>query len=150
MSKKRNKRRGHFCWCCGRLRPNERFSGSGHARHLCKECSRLGATELNYRQAVRNLERHVTWEGIIGRKRRKSFERFLSHPDERIRKYAEQLAAEDVKERAFLREMEREWEEDDPEGCEIEPESPCEDEHGGATGNQPRETDDIVDDEIPF
>ena len=56
----------------------------------------LGKAELNYRQAVRNLERHVTWEGIIGRKRRKSFEKFLSHPDERIREYAVQLVAEDV------------------------------------------------------
>src|SRR5437773_7843989 len=32
---------GHFCWMCQRHRPNEAFSGKGHARHLCKECARL-------------------------------------------------------------------------------------------------------------
>jgi hypothetical protein len=48
-----SKRRGQFCWCCGRRRPNERFSGAGHARHLCKDCQKLGAEELTYRQAVR-------------------------------------------------------------------------------------------------
>lgn len=32
---------GHFCWMCERSRPNEAFSGSGHRRHLCRECSRL-------------------------------------------------------------------------------------------------------------
>lgn len=110
----------------------------------------MGAAELNYRQAVRNLERHVTWEGIIGRKHRKSFERFLSHPDERIRKYAEQLAAEDVKERAFLREMEREWDEVDPEGCEFEPSHQRENEHGGTLSSIPPEIEDISDDDIPF
>jgi hypothetical protein len=34
------------------MRPNERFSGRGHARHLCKECAKLGQEELAYRQAV--------------------------------------------------------------------------------------------------
>jgi hypothetical protein len=33
------KRRGHFCWMCGRVRPNEKFSGSGHRDHVCKECA---------------------------------------------------------------------------------------------------------------
>lgn len=150
MSKKHKKRRGHFCWCCGGLRPNENFSGRGHARHLCRDCATLGKAELNYRQAVRNLERNVTFEGIIGRKRRKSFEKFLSHPDERIRKYAEHLAAEDVKARAFLREMEREWEEGEPEGCEFDPDYTYEDEQGGTITSQTHETEGTSHDDIPF
>jgi len=76
MSRKKRKRMqpGHFCWACGRWRANERFSGRGHARHLCRDSSELGADELACRQALRNLERCMTWEGIIPRKRRKSFE----------------------------------------------------------------------------
>lgn len=31
---------GHYCWMCGRVRPNEKFSGSGHQRHLCRECAK--------------------------------------------------------------------------------------------------------------
>jgi len=46
MSKKR-KKRGHFCWACGRHRPNEKFSGKGHSNHLCKECSHGSKDKLN-------------------------------------------------------------------------------------------------------
>src|SRR5580692_6802997 len=85
-----SKGRGHFCWCCGRMRPNERFSGGGHTRHVCKECHRLGSEELTYRQAVRNIDRMLTWEtGRVKRKHRNNFARFLHHPNERVRRYAE-------------------------------------------------------------
>lgn len=30
--------RGHYCRVCGRIRANERFSGKGHARHVCRDC----------------------------------------------------------------------------------------------------------------
>ena len=90
------------------MRPNEKFSGSGHARHLYRDCSKLERTELQYRQDLRNLERLVTWEGIIGRKKRKAFNRFLEHPDARIRRYAEEIANDDIKARSCLRSLENE------------------------------------------
>lgn len=31
---------GHYCRICGRRRANEKFSGRGHARHICKDCER--------------------------------------------------------------------------------------------------------------
>jgi hypothetical protein len=103
---KKRKKRGHYCWCCRRIRPNERFCGSGHARHLCRDCSKLDPSELQYGQDLRNLERLVTWEGIIGRKKRGAFNRFLEHTDPRIRRYAEDLAAEDIRARISLRDLE--------------------------------------------
>jgi hypothetical protein len=51
------RRHGHFCWSCGRSRPNEQFSGRGHAHHVCRDCSKLGKAELEYRQAIRNVAR---------------------------------------------------------------------------------------------
>lgn len=78
------------------MRANEKFSGSGHARHLCKDCARLGKEELAYRQAIRNLERLVTWEGYIPRKKRVQFRKYLEHEDERVRAYARQLEAADA------------------------------------------------------
>ncbi len=76
------------------MRPNERFSGAGHARHLCKECKKLGAEELTYRQAARDIDRMIQWEtGRVKRKQRNNFARFLQHPNERIRRYAESVAA---------------------------------------------------------
>jgi hypothetical protein len=100
---KRRRRRGHFCWACQRYVPNERFSGSGHARHLCRQCSRLGADELRFRQAARDIDRLLTWDGLIRRKQRKSFERFLASPDARIRAYAETVRAHDASVREEIR-----------------------------------------------
>lgn len=93
--KSRRKHKGHYCWTCDSFRSNESFSGKGHALHLCKECSRLPADELTYRQALRDLERCITWEGIIPRKRRRSFLMFLEHADPRIRQLALEMQEED-------------------------------------------------------
>ena len=82
------------------MRPNEKFPGSDHARHVCRDCSKLGSSELQYRQERRNLEILVCGGDIIGRKKRKAFNRFLQHPDPRIRRYAEALAIRDIEARA--------------------------------------------------
>ena len=92
-------RRGHYCWCCRAMRPNEAFSGRGHSRHICKECSKLGGEELVYRQGVRDIDQLLDWDGLIRRKTRKQFERYLSHPHPRIRAYASKIAAHDARER---------------------------------------------------
>jgi hypothetical protein len=113
----KQKTRGHFCWCCGRVKPNERFSGRGHAQHLCKHCAKLGQEEIAFRQATRNIERLIDWNGLVRAKQRKSFERFLLHPDERIRLHAQEVAAREAKARETLRDeyladetAERAWE----------------------------------------
>lgn len=104
-------RRGHFCWCCGRMRPNERFSGGGHARHLCKDCQKLGAEEVAYRQAVRNIGRMIQWEtGRVKRKQKINFARFLHHPNERIRRYAESVAARAVEPDVLVEDGDMAWE----------------------------------------
>ena len=100
---KQKRWRGHFCWCCGRIRANERFSGAGHARHICRDCAKLGSAELRYRQQLRALERLIGAPGIVRRKHRKAFAAFLSHPDERVRRYAEEIAAADALEREAMR-----------------------------------------------
>jgi hypothetical protein len=41
------KYRGHYCRICGRIRPNEKFSGKGHRNHICKECARKPKTEID-------------------------------------------------------------------------------------------------------
>ena len=38
---KKKKRQGHYCRICGEYKANEKFSGKGHARHICKECQSL-------------------------------------------------------------------------------------------------------------
>ena len=46
-------RRGHYCHVCKRLRPNEAFSGKGHARHVCKKCSQMPREE---REAIEHTD----------------------------------------------------------------------------------------------
>ncbi len=149
MAKKRKKRRGHFCWSCQTTLPNERFSGRGHRRHLCKKCSRLGKEELEYRQAVRNIDRCLDWDGRLRRKQRKSFERFRDHPNERVRRYLEKLEASWAEERRRWRELRRQeealeeaWENEMAASVEAAREEGSELEDFPAGG--------LEDDEIPF
>ena len=38
MAKKKKKQQGHYCRICGCYKANEKFSGKGHAQHICKSC----------------------------------------------------------------------------------------------------------------
>ncbi len=40
--KRKNRPHGHYCKVCGEYKANEKFSGKGHAAHICKACSKLG------------------------------------------------------------------------------------------------------------
>lgn len=92
--KKHKKRHGHYCWCCDRTRPNEQFSGKGHKRHLCRDCAQLGSEELEYQQALHDMERCVGTSGRVFKKRRRQFDTFLHHENPRIRIAAEELVAD--------------------------------------------------------
>ena len=43
--KRKNRPHGHYCKICGEYKANEKFSGKGHAVHICKTCSKLSAAE---------------------------------------------------------------------------------------------------------
>ena len=55
MVAKKKKQQGHYCRICGEYKANEKFSGKGHARHICKECQSLPeevkATALSFKNA---------------------------------------------------------------------------------------------------
>jgi hypothetical protein len=78
------------------MRANERFSGRGHRAHLCKSCKRLGREELAFRQGVRDIDRLVGYSGVVLRKHRATFQRFLQHENPRIREYAERVSQESL------------------------------------------------------
>jgi hypothetical protein len=116
------------------MRANERFSRRGHMRHVCSDCAKLGKEELAFRQAAHDIDRLVDWDGLVRRKRRAAFERFLAHPDARVRLYAEKVAGFDetkrramrldreAEERALEAEYEGEWLDWDDEEGELAPE----------------------------
>ncbi len=50
------KRHGHYCKVCGEYKANEKFSGKGHAAHICKACAKLPPEEKAEQMALRRLE----------------------------------------------------------------------------------------------
>lgn len=112
------KRRGHWCWCCQRVLPNERFSGNGRGRHVCNACSKLDAGEKRYRQALADLDRarRHTFP-FVHKSRRKWFDQLASSPDARVRKLhseaTSQMNAERRQRRRIREEDERALEENE-------------------------------------
>jgi len=53
---KHSKPPGHFCYVCGERKPNEKFSGRGHANHICRACQALPVSERNEMIAIRRIE----------------------------------------------------------------------------------------------
>lgn len=52
------KKHGHYCKVCGKYKANEKFSGKGHANHICKSCASLPAekkAELETLTRIQNL-----------------------------------------------------------------------------------------------
>jgi len=52
---KQNRPEGHFCYVCGENKANEKFSGRGHANHICGACQSLPQAERNEMIAVRKI-----------------------------------------------------------------------------------------------
>ena len=53
--KKRGHPQGHYCKICGEYKANEKFSGKGHAAHICKTCSQLSAAEQAEAMTINRL-----------------------------------------------------------------------------------------------
>jgi hypothetical protein len=51
----KKKRRGHYCKICSEYKPNEKFTGRGHAGHICRECSKLSVVQRNELQQMNRI-----------------------------------------------------------------------------------------------
>ena len=78
---------GHYCWMCGRVRPNEKFSGSGHRRHLCRECAKRPREERERLQALGNITGFLRQRNISA-KNRAQLQRLCDSPDDQVRQIA--------------------------------------------------------------
>lgn len=61
------KEHGHYCKICGEYKANEKFSGKGHAAHICKKCQSMSAEQRSEAQAITkmmNLPYHLSKEQI--------------------------------------------------------------------------------------
>lgn len=46
---------GHYCKICGEYKANEKFSGKGHATHICKKCASLPAEQKAEMETINRL-----------------------------------------------------------------------------------------------
>ena len=54
------KKNGHYCKVCGRFRATEKFTGKGHATHICKDCAKL-PPEVKAEQETLNRLSNLPW-----------------------------------------------------------------------------------------
>lgn len=55
------KKQGHYCKVCGEYKANEKFSGKGHAAHICKKCASLPPEERS-KQILMNRLLNLPWQ----------------------------------------------------------------------------------------
>jgi hypothetical protein len=48
--------RGHYCRVCGQHKANEKFTGGGHAAHVCKACQKKTPAERSEQLAINRLD----------------------------------------------------------------------------------------------
>jgi len=78
---------GHYCWVCGRTRPNEKFSGKGHARHICRECARLPREDRDRVRDIMDIEGFLH-QSTISAGNIARLKRLCGSPSEEVRQKA--------------------------------------------------------------
>ncbi len=81
-----HKPHGHYCKICGEWKANEKFSGSGHANHICKSCSRL---PIEKRNEIMTVNRIMNLPFRLNREQRGWLEKMKKNPGEEIREAAQ-------------------------------------------------------------
>jgi len=79
---------GHFCRFCGRIRANEKFSGSGHRQRICRDCKHIPKDE---REAILHREeiRGFLGQSVVSKKNRDRLKILADSPDAEARRSAE-------------------------------------------------------------
>ena len=54
------KKHGYYCKVCGEYKANEKFSGKGHAAHICKKCAAL-PPDVRSTQMIENKLLSLPW-----------------------------------------------------------------------------------------
>jgi len=89
---KKKRYRGHFCKVCGRILPNEKISGKGHAAHICKKCAKKPKEQQSGEIALNRIY-HVCHYQNLSRDNRRMLEKYSHSKRERIRSAALEVIA---------------------------------------------------------
>lgn len=81
---------GQWCWCCGNILPNEKFSGKGHRRHICRECARMPADKRLASEQHREISGFLE-QSNISEKNKKQLKALTASADPKIAEQAQIL-----------------------------------------------------------
>ena len=84
---KKKKYRGHFCKVCRKILPNEKFSGKGHAAHICKKCIRKSKAQKSEEISIACIYSVLSY-GNLSRDNRKMLENYTHSRSELVRSEA--------------------------------------------------------------
>ena len=88
---KKKKNQGHYCRICGEYLPNEKFSGKGHAQHVCKVCLSLPQDVQADMERCNEIEKIIS-KYPMSRQDRELLERYaLLYQDKDSGKYAQEI-----------------------------------------------------------
>ena len=79
---------GTCCRVCDKSKANEKFSGRGHAAHICKQCASLPAAEKAERMTLNRLD------GMLGRRLNEAEYKWLRNRMKDARPAVKQAACE--------------------------------------------------------
>lgn len=102
MGKKRN---GHYCVVCARVLPNEKFSGKGHSRHICKKWSKKPSAEQDEQIKINKIYGMTRFMNL-SKNNKKQLDKYLNDDSQRVREAAKSVIEE-------FEELERIQKEDD-------------------------------------
>lgn len=75
---------GHYCKVCGKILANEKFSGKGHATHICKICAKKPKEQQAEEIAINRIYRVYRYANL-SRSNRCMLESYSRSPQRRIR-----------------------------------------------------------------
>ena len=78
---------GHYCRICGRIRPNEKYSGKGHKNHICKECSRMPKAEIELIELEEEIYKYLK-QSHISNKNIARLNKLALHENKNISEHA--------------------------------------------------------------
>jgi hypothetical protein len=116
---KKKRYRGHYCWVCSSILPNEKFSGSGHKNHICKQCAKKSPEERREIKVVNNIAKISVLEDF-SKNNRAMLQSYLNDKSEKIRVEA-RFALDKYNELMIERRLQRKLEEEYEEKMGIDP-----------------------------
>ncbi len=90
MGKKRN---GHYCVVCASVLPNEKFSGKGHSRHICKKCSKKSSEEQDEQIKINKIYGMIRFMNL-SKNNKKQLDKYLNDDSKRVREAAKSVIEE--------------------------------------------------------